>query len=172
MKLDLPPEVIAVQLEEHRQHFERGDKSALIAAIRFCFNEEVVAPEWVVDAFFRATNKWYSMEAKELGEAFGLEWPKGKSVAAAKKKRRLKWAVHNAIWDAKLRRAPCDDELFAKIGKRLGIGVTLVKEYYASARAQFNRPPAAAAMLLEEVETETQQKIATPGKREKLRRYI
>ena len=39
------------------------------------------------------------MEAKELGEAFGLAWPKGKSMAAAKKRRRHMFAVYNAVND-------------------------------------------------------------------------
>ncbi len=150
MKLDLPPEYIVAQLEEYRRYFEAGDKNALFQAIGFCFNQEIVAPEWIVHAFFRAMNKWYSMQVKELGEAFGLAWPKGKSVAAARKKRRLRYAVSNDIHDEKSRGGTVDDGLFEAIGKKYGLGITLVKEYYASAR-YVHRPCAADMLIKDEV---------------------
>lgn len=156
MKLDLPDEVIALHLEEHRRRFQAGNAAELIAAIRFCFNEEIVPPEWIVNAFFRATNDWYSMRTKELGEAFGVQWPKGKSFSAAKKKRRLKWAVDLAVTDAKMRGVPIDNELFASIGKKLGLGVTLVKEYYASARQAKRVPMVAVEKLLEDFKAPTE----------------
>lgn len=134
MKLDLPPDLIALQLQEYCQHFEAGDKNALIQAIRFCFAQEIVAPEWVVAAFFRATNRWYSMDCKELGEAFDLTWQKGANVNAFKKRRRLKFRVLNEVNAARNRGRRVDDELFEEIGKPLGIGKTLVKQYLRVAR--------------------------------------
>jgi hypothetical protein len=119
--------------EDLRKRFENGDKNALIQAIRFFFNEKIVAPEWVVDAFFEAMNKWLSMEVKELGAAFGLTWPKGRSVAAAKKQRKVMFAVYLSIIKASENRA-IDDGLFEEIGKRFSLGKTLVKKYYALAK--------------------------------------
>lgn len=116
-------------MQEYRQHFEAGDKNALLQAIRFCFAQEIVAPEWVVNAFFRATNRWYSMDCKELGEAFDLAWPKGANLNALKKRRRLKFHVLNEVNAARNGGRPVDDELFEEIGKRHGLGKTLVKEY-------------------------------------------
>jgi hypothetical protein len=149
VRLDLPPELEAAMLEELRLRFEAGDGNALIRAIRLTFNQERPAPEWVVAAFFRATNRWYAMQVKSLDEALGVGWQKGKNLSAAKKRRALRFAVYN-----ELRRTvhanperPIDDELFEKIGGRLGIGKTLVKDYYRSARDLIEQPTAADVLL-------------------------
>jgi len=147
VKLELSQKFIACQLDEYREHFERGNKNALIQAIRFCFNQEIVAPEWVVAEFFRATNRWYNMECKELGEAFGVAWPKGANLNALEKRRRLKFAVLNAVNDARAQGRAIDDLLFEEIGQNLGLGKTLVKEYLQAARAQIEMPSAADALL-------------------------
>jgi hypothetical protein len=147
VKLNLPPEVVEAHLEEYRERFERGDKAALFSVIRFCFNEQIVAPEWIVDAFFKATNKWYSLKAKTLDEAFNVRWPKGKSIAAAKKRQRLKFAVLSAVRAARNAGRPVDEELFEKIGRELGIGKTLAKDYLKAARLAMT--PSAIDMLLE-----------------------
>lgn len=165
MRLDFPPGFEAGQLEEFRLHFEAGDKNALIRAIKFCFNQEIVAPEWVVAAFFRATNKWYSMEVKELGEAFGLARRKGVNINALKKKRRLQFAVFNAVHDARQRQIRVDDELFEAIGAKLHIGKTLAKEYLRSARAIM--APSFKDILLEPFKINTATPIQKPRQRRK-----
>jgi hypothetical protein len=141
MRDEVPPEIVAGLLDELRQRFEAGDKNALIQAIRRCFDFGVIAPQWVVDAFFRATNTWYQMDAKSLDEALGVAWPKGKSIAAAKKRRRLQFAVLNAVNRAKSEGRAVDGELFEQIGRRLGLGATLVKDYYRSARSLVGQSP-------------------------------
>jgi hypothetical protein len=141
VKDDIDPEVVAILLDDLRQRFEAGDRNALIQAIRRCFQCGVVAPEWVVTAFFRATNKWYQMDAKSLDDALGVAWPKGKSVAAAKKRRRLKFAVFNEINKARARGRAVDEELYQEIGRQFGIGKTLVKVYDHAARTQMGTSP-------------------------------
>jgi hypothetical protein len=69
-KRDLPAKVAEASLDEFRQRFEQGESAALFAALRFCGNQELVMPEWLVTAFFKATNRWYSLECKTLDEAF------------------------------------------------------------------------------------------------------
>jgi len=142
MRDKLPPEIVAGMMEELHLRFEAGNKNALIQAIRRCGQQQMVMPEWVVDAFFRATNKWYQMDIKSLDKAIGVAWPKGKSIAAAKKRRRLQFAVLNAVSKAKSEGCAVDDQLFEQIGRRLGLGKTLVKEYYKSARALMGAPSA------------------------------
>jgi hypothetical protein len=149
VRLDLPPDLEAAMLEELRLLFEAGDGNALIRAIRFTFNQERPAPEWVAAAFFRATNRWYAMQVKSLDEALGVAWPKGKSIAAAKKRRALRFAVYNEIRQT-LSMKPettIDDELFEEIGGRLGIGKTLVKNFYRSARDLVEQPTIADVLL-------------------------
>jgi hypothetical protein len=141
MKNEVPPEFVSDWLDALRQRFEAGDKNALIQAIRRCFQFGVVAPEWVVDAFFRGTNRWYQMDVKSLDEALGVAWPKGRSLAAARKRRRLQFAVLNEVNRAKSKGRAVDGELFEQIGRRLGLGATLVKDYYRAARSLMGIPP-------------------------------
>jgi hypothetical protein len=143
----LPDEIVAAILDEHRARFERGHKAELLYAIRLCLDQRVVAPEWVVDAFARAMRKWGSFDVRTLDEAFGVEWPKGKSIAAARKRWRLALAARLAVSEARRAGRAVDDELFEEIGRRLGVGKTLVKEYLATARAVVERPRALDALL-------------------------
>jgi hypothetical protein len=145
VRLDLPPEVEAAHLDELRGRFDAGDKAALLSAIGFCFDQQIVAPDWIVAAFFRAMNRWYAMEVKELGEAFGLEWPKGKHPSAAKKMRRLSTAVYLKVHEAQHAGRALDDDLFAEIGEQLGLGKTLVKDYYK--RGRFRMPKSVELLL-------------------------
>lgn len=143
MRLELSPGFEDVVLNGFRQNFERGNKDALIQAIRFCFDQELVAPKWVVSAFFSATNRWYQLETKELGAALGLAWPKGKNLSAARKRRRLTCAVLIEIIKATESGHAIDDELFASVGKKFNIGKTLAKQYYREDLVHFPslKPP-------------------------------
>jgi hypothetical protein len=145
----LPPKIEAAMLEEMRLYFEAGDKYALLRAIRFCLNQKIVAPAWIVTAFFRATNKWYQMDVKTLDAALGVEWPKGKSMAAAKKRRKLQNAVYCAVSETRQRDPdrPIDDLLFEDVGKQFSVGKTLAKDYYRSAREFWERPTVLDALL-------------------------
>ena len=135
MSFDLPEEVSRAMLEELRQRYQAGDKSKLVAAIRFCGNHKLIMPEWVVDAFFKATNSWYNYEVKELGEALDLAWPKGAHINALKKKRKNKYAVYNRVSEAHEHGETIDINLFEQIGRELGIGRTLASEYYYEVKA-------------------------------------
>lgn len=121
-----------VQPEQH--YFEGyGDRAALLVAIAVCLETRSVAPQWVVKAYLDAINKWFSMEVKNLGDAFGVAMPKGKHLNAMKKRLKLKPAVFDAVLDASNRGRAIDDELFEEIGGKLGLGKTLVKQYYKEA---------------------------------------
>lgn len=133
-RLKLPALFDPGELDAYRKAFEGGDANALIQAIRICFVFEEVAPQWVAAAFLSATNKWYALEVKELGEAFGVTFPKGAHLTALRKQQRLRWAVIKAIEDAEKSGRAIDEELFEQIGEKLHIGKTAVKQYYKSAR--------------------------------------
>lgn len=150
MKLNLSPAIEAAQIEFYRLRFEGGDEVALIQAIGFCFAQEIVAPEWIVGAFCEATNKWFSMRAKTLDEAFGVRLPKGAHFHALKQRRRLKVAVWNAVQDAKNRGRAINDKLFAEVGKSLRppIGKSRAKEYYKAAGGAIGMTSGAVEMLL------------------------
>jgi len=140
LRMDIPPELEAAYLEEMRAYFNGGDRHELFRAIRFCGEQGIPMPDWVVEAFAKAMNKWYSMRAKTLDEAFSVKFPKGKHLAAAKKQRKLKFAVYHEVMKAKRQQRAVDEKLYEEIGKKLGLGKTRVGDYYRAARYVVERP--------------------------------
>ena len=122
-------------LDELKRLYDEGDKSRLLAAIRFCGKYKLIMPDWVVNEFRTGTDPWFKYEVKELGEALGVG-RKGVHLAAEKKKHKLKYKVYNKITDAKFadKKKPIE-ELFVEIGKELHLGKTLVSEYYYEAKS-------------------------------------
>ena len=91
-------------------------------------------PEWLVDAFYKATNPWYSMDVKTLDEAFGVEWPKRKHFADVKRDYQLRFAVFNRVMDARIYdRKPISDATFAEIAPEFHVSGSVVSRYYYEA---------------------------------------
>jgi hypothetical protein len=130
---DLPAEVVDGHLAELNARSSAGDANALFRAIAFCGNQQIAMPEWVVAGFFAAMNRWWSLHCKTLDEAFGVRWPKGARLGAARKKRALEFAVWNDVTNQHDQGRPINRDLFVEIGKAHGIGKTLAQEYYRSA---------------------------------------
>ena len=142
MSLDLPEDLIQIYLEALRIEFTAGKKDSLFEAIRFCGNEQVIMPEWVVDAFFAATNDWYRLDAKTLDDAFGCPWPKGKHINAAKKRRDKAPLVYCMVKEAKDNGIPVDISLFEEIAAELGINKTDAIDYYTGYKKKIENPGA------------------------------
>lgn len=144
-RFKLPPEVIEVQLEEYRLMFEAGYADALMLALLFCAKCRIAMPDWVDWELHQAWHRFVNRTADDLGEAFGIQWPKGKHKAAYQKKRRLEFDVYNRVRKSG---RPIDDQLFEDVGRELNIGKRLASEYYYSAKKKLNSMPAAAGALL------------------------
>lgn len=142
MSLDLPEDLIQIYLEALRIEFTAGKKDSLLEAIRFCGNEQVIMPEWVVGAFFAATNDWYALKVKTLDDAFGCPWPKGKHLNAAKKRRDKAPAVYLMVKKAKDSGIPVDSSLFEGIASELGINKTDAISYYSGFKKKLENPGA------------------------------
>src|SRR5438105_3278667 len=150
-RLEIPAKIEGATLDEYRQRFERGDKAVLLAGIRFCLEQKIIAPEWIVDAWAKAHNSWASYKVKTFDEALGVGLRKGAHMHALKQRRLLKFAVWNAVENAHNRGRTIDNNLFAEVGKNMTppIGKTRAKEYYKAARAALKRFPKAFEALLE-----------------------
>ena len=163
-KLDLPAEVVEAHLAELHARFRSRDANALFKAIGFCGNQQIAMPEWVVAAYFAAMNRWWSYECATLDAAFGIQWPKGKHLAAARKRRKLEFAVLQGVKDRIREGASITPALFAAVGKTHGIGIgkTLAEKYYRHALKMTESMPAAAQLLLDPFMTaEARKKQAT-----------
>ena len=98
-KLDLPAEVVDAHLAEMNARFRAGNANALLRAVGFCGNQQIAMPEWVVAAYFAAMNRWWRFDCATLDAAFGIVWPKGKHLAAAKKRQKLEFAILKDVKD-------------------------------------------------------------------------
>ena len=97
--------------------------------------EQIAMPEWVVAGYFKGMNRWWLYRCKTLDEAFGVQWPKGKSFEAASRRRYyLEDTILREVKEAARKGESLTPELFAKIGKQHGIGKTLAWDYYTGAR--------------------------------------
>ena len=126
-----------LELEYRHTEFKNGNGQALLSAIRYCGNEQIIMPEWVVQAFFEATHKFNFLHVKTLDEAFGIKWPKGKKLPAARKRMELSYPVYLACKKEIENGASIGKELFISVGKPFGISGGLAEKYYYSGKKEF-----------------------------------
>jgi hypothetical protein len=130
MPLNLSQDVIDDYLKQLKVEFSKGQVDKLFAAIRFCGNEGVLMPEWVVDAFYKATNAWYSMRARTLDDAFGITPPTVKRLRAKQSRREKGLGIYLRVQEMHSDVVPINKTLFALVGKEFGIGSTVASECY------------------------------------------
>jgi hypothetical protein len=146
---NLSEQAIELYLEELHSSYAAGDNFQLLAAMRFCASHEREMPQWVVDAFHHATDKWYSLQSKTLDEALGVAWPSGKALQAARKKRREQITVYNKVMELLDSGRSIDDELFAEVGAKYGLSNDDVADYYYTVKRFFK--PGSVATAIDEL---------------------
>lgn len=138
-RLDISPEIEAGHLEQDlRKQFEattgNARISALFSAIRFCGNQQIPMPEWVVQAFFSATNDWFSARVCGLSEAFQEKTFTPKRLRQLRLRKLAKPQVFSAVKRAKESGAAIDVSLFDRLEKEFGLGKTVLQELYYGPR--------------------------------------
>lgn len=134
-----------------KARYEAGDKNALLGAIRICANHDLVMPEWLARAFIRGYDKVLNHKVGSWDDAFGRPLPKGKHLNAARKKREKGPAAWLEVQRmVKEEDRAIDDLLFEDVGKKLGLGKTLVSEFYYEHEARWSGLSPAAQVLLEQ----------------------
>lgn len=126
-------------LDKYERAFRAGDPYALMQAIRKCANQDLVMPEWVARGYIRAFDRVHNFRAKSWDSVFGKPLPKGAQLAALRKKREKSVHVWNEVQQRHQRGASIDDSLFASVGRKLGLGLTLTKEYYGEWKRRMRR---------------------------------
>ncbi len=123
-------------LDEERARFDAGDKVALLGAIRICANHDLVMPEWVSRGFIRSYDKVVRCSTASWDDAFGLPFPKGAHLSAIRTQRLYPLLVRLEITRAHDggRGRAIDESLSEDVGRPLGLGKTLVSEYYYGKR--------------------------------------
>lgn len=123
--------------------FERGDKMALLAAIRECANHDIPLPMWASKAFIHGYDRVLKGHASSWDAAFGRPYPKGTHIANLRNRRKLRFRVWNMVSEIRRREpeTPIDEALFERIGRQLGAGKTLVSELYYEVKARMGPVP-------------------------------
>lgn len=76
---------INAELNRYAERIKAGDAWALFSAIDLCSREQVPLPEGFRRGLRARLDRYASAEARELGEAFGIERPRRWQQAAARK---------------------------------------------------------------------------------------
>lgn len=151
-----------------KARFEAGDRNALLGAIRICANHDLVMPEWLARAFIRAYDKVLRHDVGSWDDAFGRPLPKGRHLNAARKKRNKAPAVWRRVRKLHEEGRAIDDLLFEDVGKELGLGKTLVSEFYYEHDARWGGLSMAAKVILEPLRAEPPSGL--PEKKKTLRK--
>lgn len=155
------------ELKAYEAQYLDGHKPVVLLAVSECARTGLVMPNWLVKAFLRAFRTGWHYEAKSWDEVFGAPLPKGAHISALQKKR--KYSMH--VWNEINRRhrelkRPIDDELFAEVGKELGLGCSLTKEYYSLQKRRMKEMPPPVKKLLDHVLADIDElKAAPPSKK-------
>jgi hypothetical protein len=138
-------------LDCEEARFRGGDKYALAMALRICANHALALPSWVARAYIDGFDAVHMNRDRSWDLLFGpailkkaLRNREDKSGAVMLEIQRLHRAKvgHPHKSDEYFTSGePIDDELFAKVGKNLGIGTTLVKKYYRHEKNRYKQPP-------------------------------
>lgn len=128
------------ELDAYEKLYE-SDPYYLMVAIRVCACSRLVMPEWVLKGYIKAYDTVNNNQARSWDTVFGSPFPKGKSLAAARKKRMTQTSVWNEITlILKLESdTPIDEALFERVGKKFNIGKTLTSEYYYEVKRYYDR---------------------------------
>lgn len=137
----------AQELIARREFFERNPLDG--AAI--CMRAALVAPDWLARAYLRGWRKVVGCRVGSLDEAFGAPFPKGKQVAAMRRRRVARVRVANVVSDllsthpeASLKAlwaaagatgSEVADGPIGEAARRLGVGKTEAEELYKEAVA-------------------------------------
>ena len=128
------------RLDRLSQRYIEGEKSALIEAIQLCGEKKIVMPEWVVNEFIKAIDRWTNFDVKTLDEAFDLNLSKGKHLGALKTKKKKMWMAYLIVKALSGIGKPIDEALEIA-SEKLKIGKTLTSEYYYEANKITGRKP-------------------------------
>jgi hypothetical protein len=129
-------EWVEQKLEKMRKAFEAGKKSALLAALRLSCQcgPFVKTPEWVYNGVRDAIYRYEGAEVRTLDEAFGVKRPKNWRQRAELTRKRLGLEVVARIHVWKSVGESVTKELYAEVGRDLGISQSQVQELWEAGK--------------------------------------
>ncbi len=120
-------------LEAYEKEFKKQKNGfAVLAGVRVCAQADLIMPDWLARAFVARYNKVLNCHVGSWDDAFDRPYPKGVHLSALHKRRHKKIPAYIAVkkYLEENPEAAINKKLFNAIGKSLGLGGTLVGEYY------------------------------------------
>jgi hypothetical protein len=107
-------------LVQCHERYDRGDKRAVLDAIEIL---SAFFPPWLREAYVAAWTAHRQYTVETLDQAFGIVRPKGLHLERARKREQLRWQIVLRVYcrHKQGEGAPLDNELFAVVGRELGI---------------------------------------------------
>ncbi|MDP3158669.1 MAG: hypothetical protein Q8N31_01520 [Reyranella sp.] len=127
--------------EYFRRLHEEGRPHALLTMIYGSLKYGYAMPAWAAEAYCAAYDKIRNAEVASLDEAFGRPHPKGRQLAAVRRKQVRQAAMYNRVNELHaLENAPLDDALFERVGREFNVGKTICSDdYYEMKRVDEKR---------------------------------
>jgi hypothetical protein len=136
----------AKRMAEFQREFEVGKKEALLYALAECVGSspELPIPNWVTEMFEIALWNATTGRIASWDDVFGKPLPKGKQLAAKRRRLELREKVWKNCWSRIERGAAIEPALFEAVAGELHIGTRQVRElFYELKRAGRRRPQTA-----------------------------
>lgn len=136
-------------LDGWERAYKAGNKNAVLEAIADCALAGLALPDWLARAYLKAWRSVRHYKSKSWDEAFGKPHASGANLNAMRKQREKSIAVWTEVDRHRRAGKAINDMLFAKVGRKYGIGLTLTKEYYSEwkQRISASPPPIVKALL-------------------------
>ncbi len=126
----------ACAITDLKKAIEGGDGFSVLEAVSLCLWRGLVAPNWLAKAFLVRYRTVVNCNADSWDDpsVFGKPYPKGKHLAALKKRRFLSPFVAHKVAEIRAKdpenRRPIDKGLFEEVGDHFGIKATLTEDLY------------------------------------------
>ncbi|MCR6651805.1 MAG: hypothetical protein NVV73_10100 [Cellvibrionaceae bacterium] len=119
-----------LMLGVYERCYERGEKEAVLEAVRTCAKHGLPMPNWLATETINNLKKWANYEVKTLDEAFGVQRKKGIHINAERKKWRLEINVPIRVAAYQKEGRSVDQDLFDEVGKELGVSGSSARDAY------------------------------------------
>ncbi|MFL9905313.1 hypothetical protein [Paraburkholderia sp. RL17-337-BIB-A] len=109
-------EAILRYMEMAREHFEKGERSALIETVYLCARFQAVMPDWAADALLDAQGRLNQGQLKDFNEAFGWDGPSQSMRERAARRARIEKDVLLELQNTRLDGASLSpDDMFDRV---------------------------------------------------------
>jgi hypothetical protein len=124
----------AVEEAWAKEQLAKGNKGALLWLLQtFLRNKEMPSP-WLTEKFLEAIERVSSLEVTSWDDVFGRPLKKGQRADVIRRDNKKAMEVYKQVRARKAAGEAIDAEMFARIGERLNMSGSAVREIYYKSR--------------------------------------